>query len=372
MGLFGAKGMFGFGCMRLPMNDEEVDLAEMNRMIDAFMDAGFNYFDTAHGYVGGKSETALRDTLVARYPRESYVLVDKLTNVHWQTEADIRPVLEAELAACGVEYFDALLMHAQNEEFYEHYKAEHAYDIGRQFVAEGKAKHFGISFHDKADVLERILSEQPGIEAVQLQFNYMDFEDVSVEARKCYEVCERHGIPVIVMEPVRGGSLVNLPAAVLEIIEALPGNVTPAALALRWCAQFPDVKMVLSGVSNLTQMEENIRTFMDPTSLSDGESEAVLKIRSVFQSMDLIGCTACGYCVSGCPQQIDIPDLFSVMNAHTMYQNWNSGWYYMVYTQGRGTAGDCIACGNCEDQCPQRLPIIELLEKVSAQFDKEQ
>lgn len=369
MSLFGGKGIFGFGCMRLPMRDGEIDLDETNRMIDAYMDAGFNYFDTAHGYQEGKSERALRETLVKRYPRESYVLVNKLTNAHWRTEADILPLLEAELEACGVDHFDALLMHAQNEEFYEHYQKEHAYEIGLEFVRAGKAKHFGISFHDKAAVLERILDEHPEIEMVQLQFNYMDFDDESVEARKCYEACEARGIPVVVMEPLRGGCLVDLPPKALDAIAALPNDTTPAQLALRWCASFPNVKMILSGVSDLAQMEDNIRTLSDPRALSPEEDRAIEDIRAIFHSMGLIGCTACGYCLSSCPQDIAIPNLFSVMNTHIMYQNWNSGWYYMVYTQGHGKAGDCIQCGACEEQCPQGLPIPELLEEVSAQFD---
>lgn len=370
MGLFGAKGIYGFGCMRLPMNDGAIDLDETNRMIDAYLDAGFNYFDTAHGYLDGKSERALHDTLVARYPRDRYVLVNKLTNAHWQTGADIRPLLEAELEACGVEYFDALLMHAQNEQFYERYMKEHAYKIGLEFVHEGKAKHFGISFHDKATVLERILDEHPEIEMVQLQFNYMDFDDESIEARKCYEACESRGIPVVVMEPLRGGCLIDLPPRAIDAIAALPGNVTPAQLALRWCTQFPGVKMILSGVSDLAQMEDNIRTLSDPAPLSPAEERIIDEVRSIYRSMDLIDCTACRYCTSSCPENIDIPDLFSVMNTHTMYQNWNSNWYYMVYTQNGGTAGDCIQCGVCEEQCPQNLPIPKLLEKVSAQFDE--
>lgn len=371
MGLFGSKGMFGFGCMRLPKAGDAIDLAEMRRMVDAFMEAGFNYFDTAHGYMDGKSERALRETLTSRYPRESYVLTDKLSGSYWKTAADIRPLLEEELRACGVDYFDALLMHAQDAELYERYKQEHAYEICLEFVAEGKAKHLGISFHDKASVLERILDEQPGIEVVQLQFNYMDFDDAGVEARKCYEACRARGIPVIVMEPLRGGCLVDLPPNAMGAVEVLPGNVTPVQLALRWCAQFPGVKMILSGVSNLAQMKDNISILSNPAPLTDAEEQAINSVRDVFRSMDLISCTTCGYCKAGCPKSINIPGLFSLMNTHTMYKNWNSKWHYMMRTKNSGKAKDCIACGNCEQQCPQNLPIIKLLKEISGEFDKE-
>lgn len=205
------KKNFGFGCMRLPMKDGEVDTAEMNRMVDAFMDAGFNYFDTAHVYLQGKSETALRTCLTSRYPRESYVLTDKLTANLFKCEADIRPVFESQLAACGVEYFDFYLMHAQGTENYSHFQECRAYETAFALKAEGKVRHVGISFHDRPDVLEQILADHPDIEAVQIQFNYQDYNDSAIQSRRCYEVCVAHNKPVIVMEPVKGGNLMRLP-----------------------------------------------------------------------------------------------------------------------------------------------------------------
>ena len=205
------KKNFGFGCMRLPMADGEVDYDEMERMVDLFLEKGFTYFDTAHGYLGGKSEIALRECLVKRYPRESYILTDKLTNFFFDRQEEIRPFFESQLAACGVDYFDFYLMHAQSEENFAKFKRCRAYETALELKAEGKIRHFGISFHDKADVLERILEEYPQIEVVQIQFNYLDYNDTAVQSGACYDVCRRYGKPVIVMEPCKGGSLVRLP-----------------------------------------------------------------------------------------------------------------------------------------------------------------
>lgn len=205
------KKNLGFGCMRLPMKDGEVDYTEFSRMVDTFLENGFNYFDTAHGYVGGKSETALRECLTSRYSRERYILTDKLSTHHFNRQEEIRPLFESQLEACGVSWFDFYLMHAQDVAIFEKYKKCRAYETALELKAEGKIRHFGISFHDKAAILEQILTEYPQVEVVQIQFNYVDYEDASVESRKCYEVCKKHGKPVIVMEPVKGGSLVNLP-----------------------------------------------------------------------------------------------------------------------------------------------------------------
>ena len=215
---------FGFGCMRLPMDGENVNIPETKQMVDAFLDAGFNYFDTAHGYLQGKSETALRECLTSRYPRERYILTDKLTANFFKTEADIRPFFESQLAACGVEYFDFYLMHAQGAGNYPHFRECHAYETAFRLKAEGKVRHVGISFHDTAEVLEQILTDYPDIEVVQIQFNYLDYDDPAVQSHRCYEVCRKHGKPVIVMEPVKGGNLVNLPEEAKAVMDGLHGG----------------------------------------------------------------------------------------------------------------------------------------------------
>ena len=218
------KKNFGFGCMRLPMVDGQVDNVEMCKMVDTFMEAGFNYFDTAHGYLEGKSEVAVRECITSRYPRESYVLTDKLSTFHFTKNEEIRPLFEKQLEICGVEYFDFYLMHAQDAELFEKYKKCRAYETALEFLAEGRIKHLGMSFHDKAAVLDQILTEYPQVEVVQLQINYADFDDPMVEGRKCLEVCRKHGKPVIVMEPVKGGGLMNLPEEAQKIFDALGGG----------------------------------------------------------------------------------------------------------------------------------------------------
>ena len=363
------KKNFGFGCMRLPMKGDEVDTAEMNRMVDAFLDAGFNYFDTAHGYLQGKSETALRECLTSRYPRDRYILTDKLTAPFFKTEADIRPFFESQLAACAVDYFDFYLMHAQGASNYPHFKECRAYETAFALKAEGKVKHVGISFHDRAEVLEQILTDYPEIEVVQIQFNYVDYDDPAVQSRKCYEVCVRHNKPVLVMEPVKGGNLVNLPEDAKAVLAELHGG-SPASYALRFAAGFPGIKMVLSGMSNLEQMEDNISFMKDFKPLNETELAAVQKVQQIFRSKHLIPCTSCHYCTDGCPRHIAIPDLFATMNTKQLYHDWNADYYYnVVYTAPGRKASDCLKCGKCEKACPQHLPIRKLLEDVAKEFE---
>ena len=365
-------GNFGFGCMRLPMKDGRVDYDEFCRMADAFIASGLNYFDTAHGYIGGQSETAIRDCVAARHDRSEFLLTDKLTEPYFRREEDIRPFFESQLAACGVAYFDFYLMHAQDRNNYQKFKRCRAYETALQLKAEGKIRHFGISFHDKAEVLDMILTEHPEIEIVQIQFNYVDYEDASVESRKVYEVCEKHGKPAIVMEPVKGGSLVNLPDEADQILRGLNGG-SNASYALRFAASFPNMAMVLSGMSNMAQMEDNLSAMRDFVPLNDGEKQAIRQVCDIFHSLNLIPCTSCRYCIeeNHCPKDILIPDIFSAMNAHEAFHDWNSGMYYGVATRGgHGKASACIRCGKCEKVCPQHLPIRELLKKVAAAFEQ--
>ena len=365
-------GNFGFGCMRLPMKDGRVDYDEFCRMADAFIASGLNYFDTAHGYIGGQSETAIRDCVAKRHDRSEFLLTDKLTTPYFNKEEDIRPFFESQLKACGVEYFDFYLMHAQDRNNYQKYIRCRAYEIALQLKAEGKIRHFGISFHDKAEVLDMILTEHPEIEIVQIQFNYVDYEDASVESRKVYEVCEKHGKPVIVMEPVKGGSLVNLPDEAYQILRGLNGG-SNASYALRFAASFPNMAMVLSGMSNMEQMEDNLSAMRDFEPLSDTEMDAVKRVCDIFRSLNLVPCTGCRYCVdeSQCPRGIRIPDMFSSLNAHEAFHNWNTGYYYnnVITGEGHGKASACIRCGKCEKVCPQHLPIRELLKKVAITFE---
>ncbi len=364
------KKNFGFGCMRLPMNGEEVDIEQTKRMVDTFLDRGFNYFDTAHGYIQGKSETALKTALTSRYPREKYILTDKLTDCFFKTQADIRPFFESQLEQCGVDYFDFYLMHAQNETSFAHFKACRAYETAFQLKAEGKVRHVGISFHDRAEVLEQILTEYPQVEAVQIQFNYVDYEDLAIQSRRCYEVCRKFGKPVIVMEPVKGGSLVNLPEEAKKVLEDLHGG-SPASYAIRFAAGFPGIRMVLSGMSDMEQMLDNTSFMADFQPLNENEMAAIRKVREIFRTKDMIPCTACRYCIDGCPQHISIPDLFAVMNTKQIHKNWDADRCYSeVHTATGRRASDCLECGKCEQVCPQHLPIRKLLKDVAKAFEK--
>lgn len=362
---------FGFGFMRLPMDGDQVDIPQTTQMVDEYLNAGFTYFDTAHGYLQGKSELALKSCLTSRYPRDRYVLTDKLTNFFFQSEADIRPFFQSQLEACGVDYFDFYLMHAQNEEKFAYFKTHRAYETAFALKAEGKIRHVGISFHDRAEVLERILTEYPQIEVVQIQFNYVDYDDPVVQSRLCYEVCRKHNKPVIVMEPVKGGNLVNLPQQARDVLDALHGG-SPASYAIRFAAGFPGIVMVLSGMSDLAQLRENVSLMQNFKPLNEQELAAIAQVQQIFRSMHLIPCTACRYCVDGCPKHIAIPDLFSLMNTWKLHHNHNAIYYYdSVYTAPGSRASDCVRCGKCEAACPQHLPIRELLEQVAAELEQE-
>ena len=368
------RGNFGFGCMRLPMNGEEVDHAEFCRMADAFIAAGFNYFDTAHGYIKGKSETAIAARVSSRYPRERFLLTNKLTEPYFEKQEDIRPFFMQQLALCKVDYFDFYLMHAQNKKNYQKFKRCRAYETAWELKQEGYIRHLGLSFHDKAEVLDMILNEHPEIEFVQIQFNYLDYESDEVEGRKVYEVCEKHQKPVMVMEPVKGGSLVKLPEEADRILRDLNGG-SNASYAIRFAASFPQIAVVLSGMSNLEQMEDNLAAMCDFKPLTEAETEALRKVCAVFGRLDLIPCTACHYCVeeNTCPKNIRIPEILGASNAYESFHNPNTITDYrnFMIAGDHGRAADCIRCGKCEKVCPQHLEIRELLAKVAAVFDRQ-
>ncbi len=363
------KKNFGFGCMRLPMKDGEVDYTETKQMFDTFIEAGFNYFDTAHGYIDGKSEIAVRECLTSRYPREAYVLTNKLSNHHFNSQEEIRPLLESQLKACGVDYFDFYLMHSQNKKIFERYKQLRAYETAFELRSEGKVKHVGISFHDTAEVLDQILTEYPEIEIVQIQLNYIDYDNPSVQSRLCLEVCNKHSKPVIIMEPVKGGYLIKLPEAAQAIFDALDGG-SNAEYAIRYAAGQKGVVMVLSGMGSMDMVRDNVGYMKDFKPLDERETAAVEEVRRALYDIGSVPCTACRYCTEQCPQGIPIPEIFACLNSKRVFNDWSAKFYYGQHTEKTAKASDCIKCGICESVCPQHLSVRDLLSEAADLFEE--
>lgn len=362
----------GFGCMRLPTRhgkENAVDHTRFRAMIDRFMEAGFCYFDTAHVYLGGNSETAIRDDLVARYPRDSFLLANKLSGSCFEKEEDIRPLFEKQLEACGVTYFDYYLMHALTEKTYKKFKDCNAFKVVKELKKEGKIKHFGISFHDKPEVLIRILRWNPDIEVVQIQLNYLDFDDPVIQSARLYEICQDKHKSVIVMEPVRGGVLAKVPDKAKKLFKEL-GKASPASYAIRYAASFPCVSVVLSGMSTLPQMSDNIACMKDFEPLSYEERKVVYRVRDIFKQESYNMCTGCRYCERGCPKNIPIPDVLACADTKRRFNDWGSDFYYNTAVDGKGRASDCIKCHRCEDICPQLLRVTALVNDAARLFDK--
>ncbi len=363
------KKLLGFGVMRLPLDkDNKVNFEDFQKMVDYFMCNGFNYFDTAHVYLNGQSEIAIRECLSKRYKREDFVLANKLSSSCFSKEEDIIPFFNKQLECCGVDYFDIYLMHAQQRNNYEQYQNANAYEIAKHLKSEGKIKHIGISFHDTADFLDKILTEHPEIEVVQLQFNYLDMEDPKIQSRLCYETAIKHGKQIIVMEPVKGGSLVKLPKKADEILRNL-NNGSNASFAIRFAASFNRVIMVLSGMSNMEQLVENVSFMKDFKEIDNIERAALEHVANAINKVPTIACTSCRYCVDGCPKNIPIPDIFYDYNLSVVGKGDMGGCSYVIDTYHKGEARDCIKCGKCEKVCPQHLKIRDLLEKVSKLYD---
>ena len=360
----------GFGLMRLPIVGDDrtkIDLPRFEEMVDAFMAAGGTYFDTAYPYHGGCSEVAFREAVAKRYPRDAYTVTDKMPVWLMKENADMQPIFDEQLTRCGVEYFDYYWLHALSASRVEQAEKVGAFRFLVDKKAEGKIKHIGFSFHDTPEVLEKILTDHPEMEYVQLQLNYMDWEEPSVQARGCYEVATAHGKRVIVMEPVKGGTLATLPPEAAQLLKQQDPSRSVASWAIRYAASLDNVLTVLSGMSNMEQMQDNLSYMMDFQPLNAAEQEAIANVTQVIRSRIAVACTGCRYCVSEneCPRNILIPDLFEMYNHMKMYDKAPNKGQYAYLTKDHGKASDCIACGMCEEHCPQHLPIRAYLEQIA-------
>lgn len=362
----------GFGCMRLPVLDGDVNAIDdvtFCKMIDNYMEQGFKYFDTAYPYHNGNSEKAVKRCLVDRYDREQFFLTTKMPLWFTKEYADYQKILDIQMERCGVDYFDFYLLHAMNKERLEETEKLGGFEFVQKMKAEGKLHHIGFSFHDSAEVLEEILKKHPEMEFVQLQINYYDWDSDNVQSGKCYKVAEKYGVPVIVMEPVKGGTLANMVGEPANILKELDENASFASFAIRYAASLPNVMLVLSGMSDEQQVRDNISYMKDFVPLSDKEQKAIRQVVEELEKLPTIPCTKCSYCVEGCPKKIQIPDLFSDYNMTVQFGvTENSRNDYKRHITDHGAAADCIRCGKCEKQCPQHLKIRDLLVDVAKTF----
>ena len=355
----------GFGLMRLPENDGVIDHEQVCHMVDMYMKTGMNYFDTAYVYHGGRSEVAAREALVKRYPRESFMLATKLPAWEVRQAEDVDRLFNEQLERAGVDYFDFYLLHSIEEgRNYETYEKYNCFEWGLKRKAEGSIKHFGFSFHGSPELLIEILDKHLEVEFVQIQLNYLDRTNPVVRSQRLYEILTERNIPIIVMEPIRGGMLANMPPEIEAKFKNRRPDKSVASWALRFVGSLPGVMTILSGMSKEDQMADNIGTFTDFEPLAEDEQKIVDEVTEELLSMPQIGCTACKYCCDGCPQGISIPDVFRTINTLRRYpDDWRSKNFYSGLIQRSGKASDCIGCGQCESVCPQHLPIIELMKE---------
>lgn len=368
----------GFGMMRLPLTDENdlksINQEEVNKMADIFMENGFNYFDTAYPYHDGLSEVALKKAVVERYPRESFVIADKLPLFLITKEEQLEQIFNQQLERCGVDYFDYYLLHNVSGFSEAGFIDVDSFSFVKKLKEDGKIKNMGLSTHANAEYLDNILKKHPEIEFVQLQVNYLDWENDGVESRKCVEVAKKYNLPVIVMEPLKGGFLANIPPEAEKIMKEYNPDASAVSWALRYVASMDEVFMVLNGVSSLEQMEENIKIMDSHEKLNQDEYEIISSVIDIINSKITVPCTKCNYCISTCPVNINIPKLFDFYNNQKIenIQTFTAvGNAYVNYSkiESNGIASDCIQCGKCVKECPQHINIPEVMGDVKKTFE---
>jgi predicted aldo/keto reductase-like oxidoreductase len=362
----------GFGAMRLPLQNPEdktsINQALLNELVDKFIAAGFTYFDTAYPYHDQKSEPAMKAALADRYDRSSYIFADKMPTVLVKSGEEYPVYFKQQLERTGVGYFDYYLMHNMGKDRYAKTQAFGGFEFAERMKAEGKIKNFGFSFHDDAEMLDRILTEHPEVDFVQLQINYLDWNNNIIQSRKCYETAVSHNKPVIVMEPVKGGTLANLPPEADDLLKNFKPGASAASYALRFAASLDNVIMVLSGMNTMEQIIENTNIFDNFEPVSEAEKQLLSKVVNIIEKCTEIPCTSCGYCMEVCPKNISIPQLFGLYNNYKINGNF-SRMYHDRITYNRGKASDCLNCHRCEHNCPQHIAIPEHLKKIAA-FEK--
>ena len=367
-----AMPKLGFGLMRLPEKDGKIDLEEFSRMVDACMAAGMNYFDTAYVYHGGQSESAAREAIVKRYPRDSFYLATKLPAWCIQKAEDVDKIFNEQLDKAGVDYFDFYLLHSlEDGGNYDTYEKYDCFAWGMQKKAKGKIKHLGFSYHGSPELLETVLDKHPETEFVQIQLNYADWNNPVVRSGQLYEILHRRNIPMIIMEPVKGGTLANLTPELEARYKAVRPDASAASWALRFVGSLPGVMTILSGMTHEDQTLDNISTFANFEPLSEGEKAVIGEVTKIMLDTPQIGCTACRYCCDGCPMKISIPDVFRTVNTMRLYrEEFRPKTFYKGLTERSGKASACIGCGQCERVCPQHLPVISLMKEAADMLDK--
>lgn len=370
---FETTSKLGFGCMRLPLTDpkdaKSIDIEQVKQMVDAFLEGGGTYFDTAYVYHEGTSEVALRKALVERHPRDRFTIATKCLAWSCPTEAKAKSCLETSLERLGTEYVDFYLMHNVGGERTAKFDEYGIWEFAQQKKAEGLIKHVGLSMHDGPEALDALLTAHPEMEFVQLQVNYLDWESSVVQSRRCMEVAARHGKPVVVMEPARGGRLVDLPERVAAPLRAVRPDASLASWAYRFCYNLPGVLTVLSGMSTLDQVKQNVADYRANKPFSSEERAALEEARSILADMAAIPCTNCRYCVKDCPQQVAIPEIMALLNLEAQTENTEFAKGLYSWQAAPGKASDCIQCGTCESMCPQSIDIIKQLETAVDHFE---